>query len=65
MKFKMRKIKSHLRWCKKSLEEHYSIKIYKLSFPKVQLRLMFDFIQEEKRISKIVNHYYVNRIKIK
>ena len=65
MKFKMRKTKSHLRWCKRALEKYYSVKIYKLSFPKVQLKLMFGFIQEEKRISKIVNHYYINKIKLK
>ena len=61
----MRKIKSHLRWCKRALEKKYSVKIYRLSFPKVQLKSMFDFIQEEKRISKIVNYYYMNKIKIK
>lgn len=65
MKFKMRKIKSHLRWCKRVLEKKYSVKIHGLSFPRVQLKLMFDFIQQEKRISKIVNHYYINKIKIK
>lgn len=65
VKFKMRKIKSHLRWCKKFLEKYYNVKIYGLSFPRAQLKLMFDFIQEEKRISKIINYYYINKIKIK
>ena len=65
MKLKMRKLKSYLRRCKRKLEEYYNAKIYKLSFPKYQLKLILDSMQLESRICKSVNSYSMNAVKIK
>lgn len=49
MKFKMRKVKSWLRWAKKRYEERYGIKIQKMTFPKNQLKMALLVKQNAKK----------------
>ena len=62
----MRKIKSHLRWCKKRLEEKHKIKIKWFKFPKEQLKIMFDMVtKSELLLNPDCNYLHIGKLKIK
>lgn len=61
----MRKIKSHLRWCKKQFEEKREIKIKGFKFSKEQLKTMFDMITAPELLKPDCNYFHIGKLKVK
>ena len=57
MRFKMRKVKSWLRWAKKRLEEKHSIKIHKFYFQKSQLKMVLKFRESQRKNERLKDDY--------
>lgn len=61
----MRKIKSHLRWCKKQIEKKEKIKIKGFKFSKEQLKIMFDMVTKPELLKPDCNYLHIGKLKLK
>ena len=62
MRFKMRKVKSWLRWAKRQYEEKYNIKITEWYFPKKQLKAVQEMQLNDRYFNKL---HKANMVRIK